>query len=104
MIAAVWANCLYNKVVHGTTLALADLYPPPFNFVPYVHYKRFGNEKKRNDIVMTYLNKICSRCTRRAYCICFDELCFCDSCYETMLNDPETKALMKTILKNYGQN
>ncbi len=62
------------------------------------------NKKKRNDIVMTYLNKICSRCTRRAYCICFDELCYCDSCYETMLNDPETKALMKIILKNYGQN
>ncbi len=62
------------------------------------------NKKKRNDTVMTYLNKICSRCTRRAYCICFDELCYCDSCYETMLNDPETKALMKIILKNYGQN
>jgi len=62
------------------------------------------NKKKRNDIVMTYLNKICSRCTRRAYCICFDELCYCDACFETMLNDPETKELMKKVLMQYGED
>lgn len=52
---------------------------------------------------MTYEPTSCSRCTRKCYCIVFDDLKFCNACFDTAMNDPETKALMGKLLKQYGK-
>jgi hypothetical protein len=57
-------------------------------------------ENKRN--IMTYENKICSRCTRRTYCIIFGTIQYCDACFEAVMNDPDSKPIMEKLLKNYG--
>ena len=51
-----------------------------------------------------YENKICSRCTRKAYCICFGDLHYCDACFESVMNDPDSKIIMENLLRNYGTN
>lgn len=61
-------------------------------------------KKENNRNIMTYEHQICSRCTRKSFCICFDSLCYCDACFETMCNDLETKEQMKKILQNYGKD
>lgn len=53
---------------------------------------------------MTFENGICQRCTRRAYLIVFGQVKLCDSCFDTVSNDPETEQMMKQLMKNYGTN
>ena len=61
-------------------------------------------KKENNRNIMTYENKICSRCTRRTYCIIFGNIQYCDACFEAVMNDPDSKPIMEQLLKNYGTN
>ena len=51
---------------------------------------------------MTYENNICMRCTRKCFCICFGTSKYCDLCFDTVMNDPDSKPIMEKLLKKYG--
>lgn len=53
--------------------------------------------------LMNFEKGNCQRCTRLCYVCVFGDVKFCDACLEAMIHNPETKTLMHTIMKQYGE-
>jgi len=51
---------------------------------------------------MIFEKNRCDRCERMCFVCVLKDIRYCDACFDIMINDLETKKLMKTILIQCG--